>query len=100
MTETKLTGALPAMNVEISHHAEPDGSAEHMTIRITATPDFRAALPLAGGLMQLPGMLAPMGGFQAPLAAWQAMMAPWARMMRANPFLPAPIAQLLDRDNN
>jgi len=82
MDETKLIGNLPNVNVEITHRAAPDGSAEFLTINLTATPDFRSALPMLGGLTQLPMMM-------SPLALWtqaaQAMMTPWAQLARVNP---------------
>lgn len=68
MDETRITGDLPNMHIEITRTAEPDGSAEHMTIHLTATPNFQAALPLP--LMML-----------SPMLAWQNMMAPWMTLM-------------------
>lgn len=68
MDETKISGDLPNMHIEITRTTEPDGSAEHMTIQLTATPDFRSTLPM-------------LAAFQAPMLAWQAMMAPWMRVM-------------------
>lgn len=95
MTETKLTGTLPNMVVEITHRAEPDGSAEHMTIQLTATPSFDAALPM---LAQMPMLLTAM---QGPMAGWtQFWLAPWIGMMRSNPLLPPAIAHILSADKN
>ncbi|MGE5547432.1 MAG: hypothetical protein ACM33T_11075 [Solirubrobacterales bacterium] len=92
MDETRLTGDLPNLKVEIVHRAEPDGSAEHMSILLTATPDFRAALPLAGQFAQLPLMM----GMTNPFALWaeasRTLMQPWLALARANPFLPLPPA--------
>jgi hypothetical protein len=89
MDETKVTGALP--NVEITHRQAPDGSAEFLTINLTATPDFRTALPLAGAFAQMPLM---MGALHSPLQLWtqtaQAMLTPWTQLLRANP-LAAPM---------
>lgn len=86
MDETKLTGALPNMTVEITHGTSDDGSAEHLTIHLTATPNLQSALPLFGGLLQLPFM---MGAAQSPFAAWtqvtQALMAPWTNLAQLNP---------------
>lgn len=83
MTETRLTGSLPNMVMEITHRAEPDGSAEHMTIRLTATPGFDAVLPMVA---QVPLLLPAWDG---QMAAWaQVWLAPWTALMRANPFLP------------
>lgn len=85
MDETRVTGELPNMRIEITHRADADAGAEVMTINLTATPDFRSALPLAGGLASLP--LA--GGLMTPLpmmlAAWQTVMAPWAALWGAHP---------------
>lgn len=72
MDETKISGDLPNMHIEITRTAEPDGSAEHMVIHLTATPDFRSTLPM-------------LAAFQAPLLVWQAMMAPWMRVMGIEP---------------
>lgn len=83
MTETILTGNLPNMTVRISHRAEPDGSAEHMLIQLTALPSFDAALPML-----------------TLFTAWNAWMAPWAALARANPFLPPHIAQMLSMDKD
>ncbi|CAA7625401.1 hypothetical protein [Magnetospirillum sp. UT-4] len=84
MTETRLTGTLPNMTVEILHQAEPESGAERMTIHLVARPDFQAALPLVGGLAQMPAMLAL---WQAPFQAWaqavQAVAAPWMGAMGA-----------------
>lgn len=87
MDETKITGALPNMTVEITHGTADDGSAEHLTIHVKAAPNLQSALPLFGGLMQLPLM---MGTAPSPFAAWaqatQALMAPWANLAQANPW--------------
>jgi hypothetical protein len=84
MDETRLIGNLPNVRVEVTHRQDPDGAAEHMTIHMTATPSFEAALPLA---MQLPTLF----DFTHPLTAWsaaaQAMMAPWQAMAQANPLM-------------
>ncbi|MBC7953579.1 MAG: hypothetical protein H7Z12_17395 [Rhodospirillaceae bacterium] len=102
MDETKITGALPNMTVEITHGTADDGSAEHLTIHLTATPNLQSALPLFGGLLQLPlmmgggmmgpGMMGPgmMGAGQSPFAFWaqvtQALMAPWTNLAQASPW--------------
>lgn len=90
MTETTLTGNLPNITMRISHRAEPDGSAEHMVIQLTALPNFEAALPLLGNLAPMPTLL----------AVWNAWMAPWTALARANPFLPPHIALLLGVDKD
>lgn len=92
MDETKLTGALPNMTVEITHGTADDGSAEHLTIHLTATPNLQSALPLFGGLLQLPLMMGGgmMGAGQSPFAFWaqatQALMAPWTNLAQASPW--------------
>ncbi|MBX9635726.1 MAG: hypothetical protein K2X44_12155 [Magnetospirillum sp.] len=92
MDEIKLTGALPNMDVEITHRTAADGSAEHLTIHLVATPNFQSALPLVSGLVQLPFMLgsAQSPFAQSPFALWteamQTLMAPWAGMAHSNPW--------------
>lgn len=75
MDETHIVGELPNVRIELTHRAEPDGSAEHMVINLTATPDFRSALPMLGNL----GMMA------QPMALWQSMMNQWFSLARNNP---------------
>lgn len=77
MEETRIVGDLPNVRIELTHRAEPDGSAEHMVINLTAIPDFRSALPLVGN----------MGAMLQPLALWQAMMEPWLALARSNPMV-------------
>lgn len=43
MDETKLTAALPNLDVQILHRALPDQSGEAISITLTATPSFDAA---------------------------------------------------------
>ncbi|MEW5728118.1 MAG: hypothetical protein AB1918_09865, partial [Pseudomonadota bacterium] len=62
MDETRITGELPNLRVEIVRRATEDGGAEMLTLNLTATPDFRSALPLA---------------FTAWQGLAQAMLAPW-----------------------
>lgn len=88
MDETKLTADLPTMRMEVFHHVAEDGSGEHMTIRLHATPDFRRALPLVGSLGQAPWML---GALTSPWSLWaqaaEALMTPWLALAQANPFI-------------
>lgn len=89
MEETKLTAALPNLDVQILHRDEPEQGAETVTIRIRATPTFKAAagmlaptlamMPFAmlgqgtlpGGRPGLPPMMTPAA--MAPMAAlWAA----------------------------
>ncbi len=102
MDETTITGNLPNMKVEISHRVDAEAGAEVMTIQLRASPDFNAALPLAGGFLQssltnallqspLMGEMGRMGPGMDPMALWgQAMemwMAPWRQLAQANPLL-------------
>lgn len=88
MDETKLTADLPNMRMEVVHRMAEDGSGEHMTIQLHATPDFRRALPLVGSFTQLPWMLGPLA---SPWTLWaqaaEALLEPWMALAKANPFL-------------
>lgn len=88
MDETKLTADLPNVRMEIVHRMAEDGSGEHMTIQLHATPDFRHALPLVGSLAQAPWMSGALG---SPWAFWtqaaEALLGPWLALAKANPFL-------------
>ncbi|HSV28347.1 MAG TPA: hypothetical protein VLL76_02280 [Candidatus Omnitrophota bacterium] len=75
MDETRIVGDLPNMRIEVTRRAAPEGGAELMTINLTATPDFRTAMPML---------------LQAPFALWQAMAAPWMALAQTNPFLRLP----------
>ena len=107
MDDIKITGALPNMTMELSHSAEADGSAEHIVLRLTATPNFQSALPLLDGMVQgLPMMMTSLLGqalteqsggpslfFNNPwMTMWSDMartcMAPWLSANGQNPFLP------------
>ncbi|MCW2246063.1 hypothetical protein M2352_001654 [Azospirillum fermentarium] len=64
MDETKLTAALPNLDVQILHRTLPDQGGEAISITLTATPSFDAAaaafLPgLAAGAF-LPGARGPL----------------------------------------
>ena len=84
MDEMTITGNLPNMKVEISHRADPAQGAEVMTIHLTATPDFQAALPLLGQMAQMPAMMAPMALWSQALEAWAA---PWRQLAQMNPIM-------------
>ncbi len=90
MDETRLVGDLPNMRVEIIHGRTPDGSAERMTIQLTAMPSFDSALPTLFQLPQAMGMANPLTAWlssaEAFTAPWQALMAPWESLARGNPF--------------
>lgn len=67
MDETKLTAALPNLDVQILHRTLPDHSGEAVSITLTATPSFDAAVAA-----MVPSLAAAMlsGGFsggRAPL---------------------------------
>ena len=77
MEETKLTAALPNLDVEILHREEPEG-AETVVIRITATPSFEAAARmLAPALCAMPAAMLWTASMQAwSELAWRSW-APW-----------------------
>lgn len=76
MDETKITAALPNLDVEFTRRESPQGDAETITLRMTATPSFEA---VADHLMK-PGVFP----FLPPGPAL--MMNLWATPM-ANPFV-------------
>jgi hypothetical protein len=81
MTDTRMTAALPNLDVEILHRQLPDQNAEVMTISLKATPSFEAA----AGLLP-PLMAAQLGSFPTaqPMLLWarwvEAMWRPWLRL--------------------
>lgn len=75
MTETRITGTLPSLEMELLHREHPEENAESVTIRLVAKPGFQAASGLLAPLMtaQLAslsaGPLTPLAGSLAhPLA--------------------------------
>jgi len=84
MDETRIDAQLPQLNIEVVRRDYPDGRAEVMTIKMTATPSFKAV----GGMLTQ-GLTGPMAGSVAGL--WAAPMLAWAGMMQAAwaPFLGA-----------
>lgn len=86
MDETRIVGDLPNLRMEVVHRRDPDGTAEHMTIQVTATPSFQAAESL------LLGGFSP-AAWSNPWALWntmaQAMLAPWTGATGAHPLLAA-----------
>lgn len=93
--ETRIVGNLPNLRMEIVHRQEPDGTAEHMTIHVTAVPSFQAAESLLLGGLGGTALLSGMGGAGNPMALWAnmaqaamtSMMAPWSQLMSgANPW--------------
>lgn len=97
MDETRVTGSLPNLDVEIISRRPDDGRSETVTITFTATPNLGAA---ATALLANPAALmtafGPMPAAANPMALWMGMMQtawrPWLGLMQSNPFL----APLLD----
>lgn len=84
MEETKLTAALPNMDIQILHREDPERGAETIAVQITATPSFDAALgvlgpALMGRMMQDRGLNPMMAN---PMMA-HPMVALWAAPMQA-----------------
>ncbi len=75
MDETRISGDLPNLRIEVVRRASEDGAAEMLSLNLTATPDLRSALPLA---------------FTAWQGLAQAMLSPWMALAQANPFLRLP----------
>ncbi|MBP2290524.1 hypothetical protein [Azospirillum rugosum] len=103
MEETKLTAALPNMDIQILHREDPERGAEMIAVQITATPSFDAALGqfgpalmrqmlqntasnpmMANPLMANPMMALWAAPMQAWTQAWTGMVrqawAPWLRL--------------------
>ncbi len=102
MDETRITGRLANLDIEIVSRKAEGGDGETVSIRMTAQPGFeeaaRALLPGLAPLAANPllGMMA--GAAQGgnplaanPMSAWmqmaQAAWQPWLSLMQANPFL-------------
>lgn len=79
MEETKLTAALPNLDVQIVHRALPEQNAEAISITFTATPDFETAAKMLAPNLPLLGM------WMAPMQAWTSLVqqawAPWLNAM-------------------
>ena len=88
MEETKLTAALPNLDVQIVHRAYPDENAEAISITFKATPNFEAVRTMLAPNLPLLALWA------APMQAWSSVMqqawAPWLNAMSAS-------ARLLER---
>ncbi len=93
MEETKLTAALPNMDIQILHREDPERGAEIIALQITATPSFDAALglfgpALMGQMLQNPASNPMMALWAAPMQAWtqawtgmvRQAWAPWLRL--------------------
>jgi hypothetical protein len=73
--ETRAVARLPTLDIEIAHRRLPDESAEHLSITLRATPDFRAVAQFLdmGAPFFLPAMM-----MSSPWAQWLRMAwAPW-----------------------
>lgn len=99
MEETKLTAALPNLEIQIVHREDPDDGTEIVAVQLKATPSFQALrgtmaptlLPgfahsgsgLGPGLGMAGLWLAPM---QSSLQIWSGLMqrawAPWLSAFR------------------
>ena len=98
MDETKLTAALPNLDVQIVHREYPDERAEVISITFKATPDFESVArnfaPLLGnGVFANPIFGNPMMAlWAAPVQAWTSMVqqawAPWLSAMGAMGAMP------------
>ncbi|PWC43133.1 hypothetical protein [Azospirillum sp. TSO22-1] len=88
MDETKLTAALPNLDVQIVHRALPEQNAEAISITFTATPNFEAASRMLAPNLPLLAL------WMAPMQAWTGLVqqawAPWLNVMGAG-------ARLLER---
>jgi len=79
MDETKITAALPNLDVEITRREHPEDNAETLTLRMTAVPSFDA---FAEFLKQQGGFpfLACDAGWMTP---WVSPWLSWARLAQA-----------------
>lgn len=88
--ETRVTAALPGLDVEVVFRDCPDENAETLNLTLRATPGFDAAARLLATPM-LPLMLAG-AAFQAWAGAARLAWTPWlANPWLANPWLPGPL---------
>jgi hypothetical protein len=90
MDETKLTAALPNLDVQILHREYPEERAEVISITFKATPDFDSVARSFAPLLGSGGFANPMLAlWAAPVQAWTAMVqqawAPWLSAMGALP---------------
>jgi len=70
MEETKYTARLPALDVEITKRAAPEGGVETISIHLKASPSFDAV----GRWLAEPGLM-PLAFLAAnPVAVWAEMM--------------------------
>lgn len=97
MEETKLTAALPNLDIQILHREDAERGTEVVALQITATPSFDAVRGLFGPALMNPMLLNPafnpalnpMAALWAgPMQAWTGMVqqmvrqawAPWLRL--------------------
>lgn len=96
MTETKITGRLPGLDIEITQRASPHGRGEMVAISLQAVPDLTSAAARLAPL--LPALLmAPLGARNnavlpvfMPMMAWTAWLnaaQAWTPLLALNPFL-------------
>ncbi|HYG90874.1 MAG TPA: hypothetical protein VD978_31980 [Azospirillum sp.] len=88
MEETKLTAALPNLDVQIVHRAFPEENAEAISITFTATPNFEAVSKMLAPNLPLLAL------WVTPMQVWTGLMrqawAPWLNAMGASPRLGSP----------
>lgn len=86
MEETKLTAALPNLDIQILHRDDPEHGAETIAVQITATPSFEALRGMMGPALlgAANPLLNPAFGVNANpmLALWAAPMRMWTDAMR------------------
>lgn len=87
MDETRITAALPSLDVEIVHRELPGEGAEMMTIHLKAIPSFEAVNQfLAPRALAALAALAQLNPFaiwmQAVQAAWMPLLGPLAPRFR------------------
>lgn len=83
--ETRITGGLPSLDVQIVHREHRDEPAESLTITLKASPSFEvAAQRLAPLAMASLVHLQPSALAASPFALWsQWMQAAWAPMLQS-----------------
>ncbi|NYZ17604.1 hypothetical protein HL658_34100 [Azospirillum sp. RWY-5-1] len=81
MDETRITAALPNLDVQFIHRDEP--GAEIVAIQLRATPNFEALRGQFAPMMPMAAL------WLAPMQAWTSMVqqawAPWLAAMGAAP---------------
>lgn len=101
MTETRLTAALPHLDVEILRREQADPPEQELIIRLRAAPTFRAAAEHLAG--RLAGDVLPAAPFllASPMSwwaeMWRAAWQPWLALVPALPASPGEGAGLVPR---